>query len=1801
VTLSGRLIPHAGNQTELDLLGELFTAYINGEVSPVEARGLSTRQSNGETISWLSQGIRALVAQIPFQSPDPINPIKGIQIDYVSLVYNQEEPFNPVLFSNELVGTFALPFGFSLNILSLATQLNIEFMGAPVGSVYGPYGNSSTDIQVLNAGQTAGVINLTLPPSKLFLPNGTEAAQKQLVAFQNAFTYSSSANFAAKGSAKAITDTPLGRVLLDGIAFDVTTGLAGLNGLLTYPTIINSVDVTGGTSDAVSLGVALTTINPSNLNLTTGDATFELVKDGVALGNATLPNLNLKIGRNDVNSTSFFDPNRSPKGLETLNRFISGLDTNLEIRGFDRSSPVASLNPTLGGIVLNATLPGLKTSLVRSANLTVLASTGITDDIANSHVDLANPFSSSLAISRIAANASAHGIFLANINTPLEFTAAGKAVTTSPIVPLSVNLYPPDLFSILRAFAMQRGLNPAYIDGVVQLGGFTLTPTRDEAQRKRDLAEQKTFVLEEDDKMAQVLMGVGANTGAAISEQLGDDEGIDFSGEDAVLKRALPLPADGVQKRANLYTGFNLASYVLDAFSTATADLVIVSDAVIGDYGTTLTFSQNNVPLGVDDTLLLLLPTLAAPIVQKIVDGSILNIDRVTILEARPNSFRASLQGALTNAGPFDGVVSFPEGLDIFWEGRPLTSAAFPNISLVGDLGSSLNIELEGQIPDVGYFTDFLKYVILNPSFIWNIRGQGISVAALGIVVPGITINKDVQLTGLNGLRNQVIINSFDVPYNEPGGGIHLTAVSTINNPAQVGVALSRFGTTITRNDSLIGPAAAEGAFTLQALAVTTVPLVGSIVPQQGFGLEVLGEVLTNFVHNVNTPLIVHGEFAGPEDVVWLNEGIRVLNVEVSLPSQDFEVIRLISINQLSLFFTVPTAYNPQSDSMNTTANFFLPFTLPVDIKTTAGPFTANYQGQNFAVLNIPESNTLTDVEARILTLMFNNVPFAVYNNGESRRIFSQFVADVTREEIVTFNLNGQATANTLTGAGLVTIRDIPFNLNTNILGLQNLNARPAIVSDLDVARGFPTYLLITVAVTLFNPSDITIGAGDVQFATLFQNRVIGRALINDILLVPGENRVPTQILYSPQGAENVRAGQTLLENYVQNITSDATVQGTSQTTPIPSLIQALSGITLTAQIPPLMKLIVVQAFLEVPRDIAQTGIAQASVLIANPFTASINIIQLYAQAVYDGIVVGTIDQNLRSNPISAPGKVTTQSQQLPIALDIDPKTLIRFVIAVARDTGTSLGPLPPFLQQVLDLPDTRTTIIPVPDDQQPPCVSGRAFDTLGAVLQALRGLATSIPIRSTVKIDEYQTDLNFIQQPVPTQTDETALYLLGPAGAPLIQLIVNQSTLTVTQANATSLTNEGFFTSLAGSLMTDAPADAYIEFPEPIRIGYNGRDIAEISLPPICSSPPDGVPNLRSQGQLTILDEPAFTEFADYILNNAQFQWRLYSNRVLVRALGIRYQNVILDKTITLDAFNGLPGIVITKFEAPSDGPGFININIEAPIYSPASLGVELGTANFDAYFMGTLVGPIAARNLFLASKATTVAIIDGRIVRQTGQGLVNIGILFSQFLAGQNSTLEARGVSVMSPASNGQPVRWLSDAFSRFRTNVILPGKIYQIIYSITLSDLTAVFLEGSNSGYSPTVSNNRTLATFANPFGFGLAVAQAGPKIAIGFDGGTAANLNLPLADVVSSGTSRGPNDRQPLEINFRNQLLVSAPEDHGRFQQFLATTTNEQTVNFQLRGSTDVVAITQIGNPTITGIPFDVPSSLDGINS
>lgn len=121
---------------------------------------------------------------------------------------------------------------------------------------------------------------------------------------------------------------------------------------------------------------------------------------------------------------------------------------------------------------LNSTLHGLPIHLVNYANLSLTPDVGRTTNVATSIVSLNNPFTSPLVITNIQANATSRGLYVGAINQNTQFNALGKAATVSPNMGFGLNLYPPDVFSLLRQLVVDSGMDPTPLDGIVQMGGY---------------------------------------------------------------------------------------------------------------------------------------------------------------------------------------------------------------------------------------------------------------------------------------------------------------------------------------------------------------------------------------------------------------------------------------------------------------------------------------------------------------------------------------------------------------------------------------------------------------------------------------------------------------------------------------------------------------------------------------------------------------------------------------------------------------------------------------------------------------------------------------------------------------------------------------------------------------------------------------------------------------------------------------------------------------------------------------------------------------------------------------------------------------------------------------------------------------------------------------------------------------------------------------------------------------------------------------------------------------------------------
>lgn len=250
----------------------------------------------------------------------------------------------------------------------------------------------------------------------------------------------------------------------------------------------------------------------------------------------------------------------------------------------------------------------------------------------------------------------------------------------------------------------------------------------------------------------------------------------------------------------------------------------------------------------------------------------------------------------------------------------------------------------------------------------------------------------------------------------------------------------------------------------------------------------------------------------------------------------------------------------------------------------------------------------------------------------------------------------------------------------------------------------------------------------------------------------------------------------------------------------------------------------------------------------------------------------------------------------------------------------------------------------------------------------------------------------------------------------------------------------------------------------------------------------------------------------------------------------------------------------------------------------------------------------------------------LSGRIIPQSGSDLDNIGVLFSNFLAGQNQTLTVQGTSVqpvlfssqpskffiltfvsLFQSGSSEPVAWLSAAFKTLTLEVILPGQTFTIITAINIDQL-ALTMVNQDQAFAPPASSDFTLAKYKNPFGFSLQVVESAQELLIsdlGLDIArvrtqsmfvallTLSQLTIPMTPTVG-GVSTG--NEADLVISFHDLPLVAVTENG--FELLFAVALLLPSTDFVLSGSANVSARTTIGDVPINGIPFNLPSTLEG---
>ncbi|KAG2206931.1 hypothetical protein INT46_005451, partial [Mucor plumbeus] len=468
------------------------------------------------------------------------------------------------------------------------------------------------------------------------------------------------------------------------------------------------------------------------------------------------------------------------------------------------------------------------------------------------------------------------------------------------------------------------------------------------------------------------------------------------------------------------------------------------------------------------------------------------------------STFYMNMESALSNTGPFSAKIKFHNPIQIYYNESYLGDIFLYNETSIGGGHGTLNAITPFMIRDQAAFASFAKTMLAVESFKWTLKGK-LDITALTRTAT-VDLNKDIVLNGMNGFPN-VKINSFQLPGDDPNGGILVELGTVLESPSPIGVQLGTIKLAIGYDGVPLGLVTAEGVNL--AKGENNILLKGTLAPQNDtVSLQKIGVLFSNYVAGQLSNTTAVGVSCAPDGVnaiSWLSEGFSTVNLNVGLTAgTPLKIINGVSLGYLDLKFDPSAPYSPVANAPAVTANFQMPFGFSLNItevsqNITLAINTTGEQTESFAIMQTPFTPAVSNQQNGTIIFPLSNTALAGIAGKEN--FYNQYTYALTANSNYTFMVSGIATTKANTPLGPIVLSGINFTVPTTLKGLQFLNSTATVINSLDVTGGTEAGLALAINVTMDNPSDFGISTGDVSFNMGASGTTLGLVSLNNLTL----------------------------------------------------------------------------------------------------------------------------------------------------------------------------------------------------------------------------------------------------------------------------------------------------------------------------------------------------------------------------------------------------------------------------------------------------------------------------------------------------------------------------------------------------------------------------------------------------------------------------------------------------------------------------------------------------------------------------
>ncbi|UJR30114.1 hypothetical protein I4U23_017655 [Adineta vaga] len=451
IALKGFLSPL--HESDLPVIGEFFSAYLNGQTQSVRLFHNETSEQNASALDLTISGLsmKANLHGIQTKLIRQVNVLNfGIEFD--------SNDVNRVYITGRLAVLFELPSNVHMifKVLTTSIDFTMRFKDGPKMS------RMNLDNLPVEHNQTTNEILVQFTKQELIVLN-----KEYFEEFAANLVLTKNVSVIIEGLTTAVAAVRIGNLTLFNIPINDTIDLVGYNQFDNGHLTIDNIDISGSiSSHALSLRVKTRIINPSVVNIINGGRlTLDLcdIMNCTSFGTVNIDPFYLQPQQNltylDAEGIFLLTEQNTIVAREFISNMVCGIDTNVELRGTlpdnttGTSIPLLSL--AIGGLRIHTLAPGLSgnQSFIREIivkKLTAEQIIGIPLGLVKVlliRVRLMNPFSSSITIQgmHIRADFSSvvdkdHQVGLVEDNTSFIINPHQELITSYINVTLSAKL-----------------------------------------------------------------------------------------------------------------------------------------------------------------------------------------------------------------------------------------------------------------------------------------------------------------------------------------------------------------------------------------------------------------------------------------------------------------------------------------------------------------------------------------------------------------------------------------------------------------------------------------------------------------------------------------------------------------------------------------------------------------------------------------------------------------------------------------------------------------------------------------------------------------------------------------------------------------------------------------------------------------------------------------------------------------------------------------------------------------------------------------------------------------------------------------------------------------------------------------------------------------------------------------------------------------------------------------------------------------------------------------------------------------